>query len=266
MGLTRMARWILASLACASFLAACGGKNAASSQTASAAPPAPVEEASGAAARRDRRLRRPARLSACRGLGGDRSAQRRHRRRSPRAAIHRRASCKSFGCPVDQEDFHTPTPIGNVAMKNIVAKVPGASPDILMFTTHYDSKLLPNFVGADDGGSSTGVMLELARLVCARKNAMTVWIAFFDGEEAFKSTGAIPTTPTAAANSPRAWRSPAILPHVKPSCLADIVGVARPALQARVQFDSLAHGYGLVHGGEARLRQHFRHRFKPDRR
>ncbi len=49
---------------------------------------------------------------------------------------------QSFGCPVDQEDFHTPTPIGNVAMENIVAKVPGASPDIVLFTTHYDTKRL----------------------------------------------------------------------------------------------------------------------------
>ena len=92
---------------------------------------------------------------------------------------------KSFGCPVDQEDFHTPSPIGNVAMENIVAKVPGASPDIVLLTTHYDSKLMPGFVGANDGGSSTGVALEMARLLCARKNALTFWIAFFDGEEAF---------------------------------------------------------------------------------
>lgn len=43
---------------------------------------------------------------------------------------------------------------------------------------------MPNFVGADDGGSGTGVMLELARFFCARKNSLSVWIVFFDGEEA----------------------------------------------------------------------------------
>ena len=135
------------------------------------------------------------------------------------------ASYKASAVPVDQEDFHTPTPIGNVAMKNIVAKIPGASPDIVLFTTHYDTKRLPNFVGADDGGSSTGVMLELARLVCARKNALTVWIAFFDGEEAF---------------NPDVWQDPdntygsrelaarmalsGDLAHVKAMLLADLVG------------------------------------------
>lgn len=92
---------------------------------------------------------------------------------------------KGFGCPVDPEAFHTPTPVGDVEMKNIVAKIPGTSPDIVLFLTHYDTKRLANFLGADDGGSSTGVMLELGRLLCARKNALTMWIAFLDGEEAF---------------------------------------------------------------------------------
>jgi hypothetical protein len=90
-----------------------------------------------------------------------------------------------FGCPADIEAFHTPTPLGDMEMKNIVAKIPGASPQIVLFLTHYDTKRLPNFVGADDSGSSTGVMLELARQLCPRKNALTIWIAFLDGEEAF---------------------------------------------------------------------------------
>jgi glutaminyl-peptide cyclotransferase len=107
---------------------------------------------------------------------------------SHRAQAYIVSKLKSFGCPVDQEDFHTPSPIGTVAMENIVAKIPGASPDIVLLTTHYDSKHLPGFVGANDGGSSTGVALEMARLLCARKNALTFWIAFFDGEEAFNPT------------------------------------------------------------------------------
>jgi hypothetical protein len=92
---------------------------------------------------------------------------------------------EGFGCTVEQAAFRSPTPIGIVEMKNILAKIPGTSPDIVLLATHFDTKRLPNFVGADDGGSSTGVMLELARLLCARRNALTVWIVFFDGEEAF---------------------------------------------------------------------------------
>ncbi len=91
---------------------------------------------------------------------------------------------KSYGCPVEEHDFHGPTPLGDLAMKNIVVKIPGSGPGIVLYTTHYDTVRIPNFVGADDGGSGTGTMLELARLFCSRKNSLNVWIVFFDGEEA----------------------------------------------------------------------------------
>jgi glutaminyl-peptide cyclotransferase len=91
---------------------------------------------------------------------------------------------KSFGCPVEEHDFHASTVLGNLEMKNIVVKLPGTSSSIILYTTHYDTVRIPNFVGADDGGSGTGTMLELARLFCSRKNSLNVWIVFFDGEEA----------------------------------------------------------------------------------
>jgi len=103
--------------------------------------------------------------------------------------IHRAQSyiigqLKSFGCPVEEHDFHASTAIGALAMKNIVVKIRGSGSGIILYATHYDTLRMPNFVGADDGGSGTGTMLELARLFCARKNALDVWIVFFDGEEA----------------------------------------------------------------------------------
>jgi Zn-dependent M28 family amino/carboxypeptidase len=91
---------------------------------------------------------------------------------------------KSFGCPVEEHDFHASTAIGDLAMKNIVVKLNGSGSGIILYATHYDTLRMPKFVGADDGGSGTGTMLELARLFCARKNALNVWIVFFDGEEA----------------------------------------------------------------------------------
>ncbi len=91
---------------------------------------------------------------------------------------------KSLGCPVEEHDFHASMALGDLAMKNIIVKLPGSSSGIVLYTTHYDTVRIPNFVGADDGGSGTGTMLELARLFCARKNSLNVWIVFFDGEEA----------------------------------------------------------------------------------
>jgi Zn-dependent M28 family amino/carboxypeptidase len=131
---------------------------------------------------------------------------------------------QGFGCTVEQMPFNASTPIGAASMKNIVAKIPGASPDIVMFATHYDSKRIPNFVGADDGGSSSGVMLELARLLCARKNALTVWIAFFDGEEAFNENWVDPDNTYGSREMAARMKLSGELERVRALVLADLVG------------------------------------------
>jgi hypothetical protein len=87
-----------------------------------------------------------------------------------------------FGCAVDEDSFNAQTPIGTIAMKNIIAKVPGTGQGIILLLTHYDTLRLDGFVGAEDGGSSSGLMLEMARLLCGGKpRASAVWIAFLDG-------------------------------------------------------------------------------------
>jgi hypothetical protein len=93
---------------------------------------------------------------------------------------------KSYGCQVETDSFGADTPVGRLTMKDILVRIPGEEPGVILLGTHYDTKLLDNFVGADDGASSTAVMLELARLLCPRHGKYAVWIAFFDGEEAMK--------------------------------------------------------------------------------
>lgn len=89
------------------------------------------------------------------------------------------------GCQISEDNFHAQTPIGTVPMKNIIAKAPGAQKGIILLLTHYDTvRSVPNFVGAEDGGSSTGLMLELARDLCRQKPKLAMWMAFLDGEEA----------------------------------------------------------------------------------
>jgi glutaminyl-peptide cyclotransferase len=97
------------------------------------------------------------------------------------------AQLKSYGCEIDQDEFHASTPKGDVAMKNIIAKAPGSGKGIILLLTHVDSlSSVPNFVGAEDSASSTGLMLEMARQLCGKQGQPnSVWIAFLDGEEAF---------------------------------------------------------------------------------
>jgi glutaminyl-peptide cyclotransferase len=88
------------------------------------------------------------------------------------------------GCEVTSDRFTAQTPDGPVPMENIIAKFPGKSGRAIAISGHYDTKKMPNFVGANDGGSSTGVLLELAAALQGRPRTDDVYLIFFDGEEA----------------------------------------------------------------------------------
>ena len=133
----------------------------------------------------------------------------------------------SYGCKVDADAFSAETPVGRLPMKNIVAKIPGDKPGIIMLATHYDTKLLPNFVGADDAGSSTGVMLELARLLCRNHGTYQVWITFFDGEEAMKEWSETDSRYGSRQMAAKLAMSGDLL-KIKAFLLADIVGTRTP--------------------------------------
>jgi hypothetical protein len=96
---------------------------------------------------------------------------------------------KSYGLNVVQDEFHAATPVGDKRMVNITAELPGASRDVIIIASHYDTKLFKEFrfVGANDAGSSTGALLETARVMAATEadRKFTYWFVFFDGEEAF---------------------------------------------------------------------------------
>jgi glutaminyl-peptide cyclotransferase len=96
---------------------------------------------------------------------------------------------KSYGLKVTTDEFHATTPIGDRRMVNITAELPGESNDVVIISSHYDTKYFKDikFVGANDGASSTGALLEIARVMAANKQKpkLTYWFVFFDGEEAF---------------------------------------------------------------------------------
>lgn len=135
---------------------------------------------------------------------------------------------KSYGCKVETDSFSADTPAGRLPMKNILVKIPGEKPGILLLGTHYDTKRLNNFVGADDGGSSTGVMLELAHLLCAQHGRYNVWIAFFDGEEAVREQWQDPDNCYGSRQMAARLAISGDLPKIKAFLLADIVGNHTP--------------------------------------
>lgn len=93
---------------------------------------------------------------------------------------------KILGIPVREQAFVAKTPIGEIPMVNLIAAIPGARNERIAIAGHYDTKLFRDvrFVGANDGGSSTAFLIELARVLTMRANALTIELIFFDGEEA----------------------------------------------------------------------------------
>jgi hypothetical protein len=97
------------------------------------------------------------------------------------------------GWQVTRQAFTDNTPQGKTHFVNLIARFPGdpngASPSFLL-CSHYDTKLFDTirFVGANDGGSSTGLLLELARVLGQHASlARKIELVFFDGEEAYEN-------------------------------------------------------------------------------
>lgn len=97
------------------------------------------------------------------------------------------STLRKSGLEVDEDSFTPSTPLGDLPMKNICAVKKGGSDNIVIIGSHYETKYIPEFpfVGAEDDASGMAVQLELGRVISRRSYPFTVWLVFFDGEEAF---------------------------------------------------------------------------------
>ena len=98
----------------------------------------------------------------------------------------------SLGWVVTRQTFTDQTPRGTLTFVNLIArfKSESSSEPVFLLCSHYDTKLFDDvrFVGANDGGSSTGLLIELARVLAQKpKLAGKIELVFFDGEEAIQS-------------------------------------------------------------------------------
>jgi len=92
----------------------------------------------------------------------------------------------AMGLTALEQAWEDETPIEKVHMVNLSVIIPGARKERIVFAGHYDTKLFRQFrfVGASDGASSAAFLLELARILKARKSPLTIELLFLDGEEA----------------------------------------------------------------------------------
>jgi glutaminyl-peptide cyclotransferase len=92
---------------------------------------------------------------------------------------------KTLSLDVREEVFTAQTPKGPVPMANVIAEKKGQSDRIIYLGSHIDTKHIDGMeiLGANDSGSSTAALLELARVLSDRETKFTYRFAFFDGEE-----------------------------------------------------------------------------------
>jgi Zn-dependent M28 family amino/carboxypeptidase len=134
---------------------------------------------------------------------------------------------------VENDTFTADTPEGKFPVHNIVAKFPGAKDGIIVIASHYDTNYplrRTAYVGANDGGSSSALLLELANQLRGKKrDGYSIWLVWDDAEEGMK-----PDTEVAFLDDSlygirhlaEKWETDGTLKKIKAFLLADMIGDA----------------------------------------
>lgn len=101
-----------------------------------------------------------------------------------KAADHIFKRLERFGVAAEIDTFVDMTPEGEKTFRNVIGRIPGRTDEWIILGSHFDTMPgIDNFQGANDSGSSTGVLLEIARICAGLTPEVGILLAFFDGEE-----------------------------------------------------------------------------------
>jgi glutaminyl-peptide cyclotransferase len=132
------------------------------------------------------------------------------------------------------DKFTANTLIGPIPMCNFIVRFPGRKNGVIVLSTHYETNYPLrniNFVGANDGGSTTGLLMaigdrlheEAAHAADKKLDGYSVWLVFFDGEEAFQSWSDSDST-YGSRHLAAEWGRDGTLGRIKAFILADMIG------------------------------------------
>ena len=128
---------------------------------------------------------------------------------------------------VEDDTFVANTPIGPVTMHNFIVRFPGKKDGIIVLATHYETNYPLrniNFVGANDGAATTGLLMAIADQLRGKKlDGYSVWLVFFDGEEAIQHWSASDST-YGSRHLAAKWGGDGTLGKIKAFMLADMIG------------------------------------------
>jgi glutaminyl-peptide cyclotransferase len=135
---------------------------------------------------------------------------------------------KLKGDEVEVDAFTATTAVGKFPIHNIIAKFPGKKDGIIVIASHYDTNypLPKEFVGANDGGSTSGLLLELANQFRGKPlDGYSVWLLWTDGEEAFVKWTATDSL-YGTRHLAEKWQQDGTAKKIKAFILLDMIGDA----------------------------------------
>jgi Zn-dependent M28 family amino/carboxypeptidase len=128
---------------------------------------------------------------------------------------------------MEEDTFTANTPIGVVPMRNFIVRFPGKKNGVIVLATHYETNYYLkniNFVGANDGAATTGLLMAIADQLRGKTlEGYSVWLVFFDGEEAIRSWTDSDST-YGSRHLAAKWGRDGTLGRIKAFVLADMIG------------------------------------------
>ena len=131
---------------------------------------------------------------------------------------------------LEEDTFTASTPIGPVGMRNFIVRFPGKKNGVIVLGTHYETNYPLkdiNFVGANDGAATTGLLLAIADQLRGKTlEGNSVWLVFFDGEEAIRCLDCWSASDSTYGSRHLAakWGRDGTLGRIKALMLADMIG------------------------------------------
>jgi Peptidase family M28 len=134
------------------------------------------------------------------------------------------------GLDVEQDDFEVTPSEGRFPIHNIIAKFPGSKDGIIVIASHYDTnwplRNIP-YVGANDGASSSALLLEIANQLRGKKlEGYSLWLLWDDGEESMRLPWYDPESLYGVRHLAQKWQDDGTLKKMKAFILEDMIGDA----------------------------------------
>lgn len=134
------------------------------------------------------------------------------------------------GVEVEQDAFSVDTTEGKFPVRNIIAKFPGSREGVVVIASHYDTNWPLKdiaYVGANDGASSSALLLELANQLRGKKlHGYSVWLLWDDAEESMRLPWYDPEALYGVRHLADKWQKDGTLKNIKAFLLEDMIGDA----------------------------------------